>query len=387
MLGKCSLSACPDKATASISVQLNGSVEATILPVCAKHAQIPVGVGSDYSMGCREVGSKVIPDVDFVLAHIPEFKGRMVCLLEFGAHLYGTDTVQSDRDYKGIFLPDISSCYLGTAPKHLRYSSKEGEGKNTSEDIDIELYSLQYFLQMATAGEMIVIDMLHATKKHILISSDIWCMLQKTRSAFYSKNMQGYLGYIRKQTAKYCVKGSRLATIEIVLDYLSQYQEDTKMSVVWSGLPKLEHTFFEVSSISTAPKMYRCCGKLIQDTVTVQYARNILQSMFDQYGARAVAAKNNEGIDWKAVSHAYRACYQLEEIFTTGDLQYPLQKAQHVKDLKYGLLHYVQDRVGEDLDSLVLSVETLAKNSTYPDVVDEVWVEAVMHYAYKDDVR
>lgn len=63
MLGKCSLSACPDKATASISVQLNGSVEATILPVCAKHAQIPVGVGSDYSMGCREVGSKVIPDV------------------------------------------------------------------------------------------------------------------------------------------------------------------------------------------------------------------------------------------------------------------------------------------------------------------------------------
>ena len=85
--------------------------------------------------------------------------------------------------------------------------------------------------------------------------------------------------------------------------------------------------------------MYECCGKKFHNTVCISYALECVTRVYDNYGKRAVMAKNNEGIDWKAVSHAFRAGYQLLEIYRTGDLKYPLESAEYLRDMKEGKLH------------------------------------------------
>jgi predicted nucleotidyltransferase len=42
---------------------------------------------------------------------------NLICETVFGSHLYGTSTEQSDRDYKGIFLPSAQDILLGRIPK------------------------------------------------------------------------------------------------------------------------------------------------------------------------------------------------------------------------------------------------------------------------------
>lgn len=92
----------------------------------------------------------------------------------FGSHLYGTDTEESDKDYKGIFLPPFEDCVLNKIPKSLNKSTSGKDSKNTKDDIDEEIFSLQYFIKLACEGQTVAIDMLHAPDEMIIETSDIW---------------------------------------------------------------------------------------------------------------------------------------------------------------------------------------------------------------------
>ena len=49
---------------------------------------------------------------------------------------------------------------------------------------------------------------------------------------------------------------------------------------------------------------------------------------------------STNAVDWKAVSHAFRCCYQIEELLNIGFLQYPLKDAEFLKQIKYGKLDW-----------------------------------------------
>lgn len=66
--------------------------------------------------------------------------------MEFGSHLYGLNTDNSDKDYKGIFIPTAKEILLGTAPKVIDTSTGDKSSKNTKDDIDRHLYSLKKFI-------------------------------------------------------------------------------------------------------------------------------------------------------------------------------------------------------------------------------------------------
>jgi predicted nucleotidyltransferase len=304
----------------------------------------------------------------------------------FGSHLYGTSSEESDTDYKGVFLPSKDECFLDNIPKSINKTTG-GKGKNTSDDVDEEMYSLQYFMHLAHKGEMIVIDMLHAPDDMIIESSDIWDSIRANRSVFYSKNMHGYLGYIRKQTAKYSVKGERLSAMKEVLDFLNQFDkpEITKLEEVWLNIPVNDYCFEVVLPQEERWRMYEIAGKRLQESVTIEYAINVIQANYDRYGSRAKKAELNDGIDWKAVSHAFRAAYQLEELLTTGDLKYPLKDAQFIKDIKYGKYHWKNDNIGDKLDELLDDIEELVTNSDWPEKVDRKKLDEQILSIYKNN--
>jgi hypothetical protein len=301
----------------------------------------------------------------------------------FGSHLYGTSTSSSDTDYKGIYIPSLKDCILNNISKTINFNTKEGSCKNTVDDVDEEYYSIQYFMKLALQGEMIVIDMLHAPADKIICSSQIWNEVQNNRSRFYSKNLFGYLGYIRKQTAKYSSKGSRLCAIDEVISIMELSNKECKLSTIFSLLPINEFCSVTENPKEMRWKFYQVCGKQISENITIEQAIDILCNLRKSYGSRAEAAKLNNGVDWKAVSHAFRAAEQLKEIYLTGDLKYPLKNCEFIRDVKIGKLHYSNDRLSEKLDTLLDEIENLSLKVSFPNKVDSDWMDSFVLSLYK----
>lgn len=296
----------------------------------------------------------------------------IILLMKFGSHLYGTDNENSDTDYKGIFMPSTEDIFLGKIPKSIRRDTNPGNAKNTSEDIDIELYSLHYFIELACKGETAALDMLHVNEPNLIQGSAIWESLVENRARFLTRNLKSFVGYARRQAAKYGMKGSRIHEAEVFLNYLKLVPRKDwgvmRLINIWSRLPIGEHSRF-IEDAPSGIKQYQLCGKILQSTITVEMANNIISGFLATYGTRAKEAAENKGIDWKAISHALRAAYQTKEILIEGKITYPLKQATILREIKEGYLDFTTVVLPE-LERLMEEVEELTKVSQLPETVD-----------------
>jgi len=290
----------------------------------------------------------------------------------FGSHLYGLNTPESDTDYKGIFLPRREEVLLGRIPKTLRISEGSGDsGKNTAKDVDEEHYSLHYFLDLACKGETVALDMLHSRPEHWLETSDLWEELVQARHLFYTKNLKALVGYARRQAAKYGVKGSRLADARKVLAFLKAIDAttpDIRLQDVWDEIPTGEHIRKEPATFPEIVSTVDVCGKQLQSTARARQYIDTLSRFVDAYGKRAEQAERNEGIDWKAISHAFRAGYQVMGILNSGGFSYPLPETEFILAVKKGEVPYTT--AGPMLEELIDGLEEMAAESNLPETVD-----------------
>lgn len=315
-----------------------------------------------------------------------------------GSHLYGLDTENSDKDYKGIFLPSLDNIILDNTSHEIRDSTGDKNSKNNKDDIDTVYYSLHKFIKMACDGETIAIDMLHCDDENLLLTSPTWKKIVENRHLFYTKNMKAFLGYCRKQASKYGVKGSRLNAMEDVLNHLKvAYGElgdvklnsvpifDTILNIVSSEHPqyvKVMDSFYKGNKLIER-KVLEVCDAKYDFTTSLSYVIDAIQKKYNAYGERAQQAKNNEGIDWKALSHALRTGHQLKEIYETGDLQYPLKDREFLLEVKQGKLDFLTV-VSPALEQVIEEVEELAEKSKLPSKVDQNYWNNFLLKVYKD---
>jgi len=317
----------------------------------------------------------------------------------FGSHLYGTNTPSSDMDYKGVYLPTKKQIILGTFKKSISENTKQGsDTKNTKDDIDTEMYSLHYFIDLACAGETVALDMLHAPMEFWTLSTDedgkpctyhpIWMEIIDQRNMFYTKNLKAFVEYARRQASKYGVKGSRLNDAFRVLEFLGEAgvegaMADTsyRLRDVWDQLPVGEH----IRKIPATPesndlRMYEVCNRQMQETVTLGYAIKMVGNFYEAYGSRAKMAAENKGVDWKAVSHAFRAAYEVKQLLTEGTITFPLREAEFLKQIKTGQLDYMSV-VAPALNDLITEVEEISAKSLLPETVDRQYWQDFLVYA------
>ena len=295
-------------------------------------------------------------------------ENNIIVLMKFGSHLYGTNTENSDTDLKGIYMPTKEQIYLNNIPKSIRYDSKMNKSineKNTKNDIDCELYSLHYFIKLACEGETAALDILHVNQENLIYSSSIFENLIKHRQKFLTKNLKSFVGYARKQAAKYGLKGSRISDAEKVINILNQYNPDDKLNSIKNLLPKGEHIHI---IIQDNEEFYQVCGKKLQYTSKIKYCLDILYKFIEQYGHRAKLAKENEGVDFKAISHAFRAAYQTKELLLDGEIKYPLKQADFLRQVKIGKLNF--NDILPKLENLLDEIEELSVISKYPEKAD-----------------
>lgn len=309
-------------------------------------------------------------------------EGReLVVLMKFGSHLYGTNTAASDVDYKGVFLPSREDVILQKVAPTINHSSGDEKGKNTKDDIDVELFSLHKFIELACEGQTAAIDMIHAPDNMIIETSLNWSYITANKEKFYHREVSAFVDYARKQANKYGIKGSRIDSVTKTVEYLNSRPDDERLADIWDCLPLGEHVIQHPATGVDAKNKYRMhevCNRKFQETAKVKYTRDALQLVYSKYGARAMAAKNNENIDWKALSHALRAAYQLEELFTTGSIVFPLKSADLLKSVKMGELDYTSV-VAPLIEVKMDLIEELSKDSNFPEDPDfKFWKDFIL---------
>ena len=306
---------------------------------------------------------------------------KKIVRMVFGSHMYGLDTPNSDIDYKGIYLPDLDDLLLGTVEKNISFSTGDNESRNSAGDIDDDWYSLGEFMKLTTKGETMALDMLHVNPELVKVELDptygwIWKELVANREMFYTKNLNAYMGYVKKQAAKYGLKGSRIAAMREAIDMLKEIDRGVTLKEAWAVLPENEFAKKIEKPNERAQRIdrfYEVNMKKYQDTNTVDYAQERIELALSSYGERAMMAEKNEGVDWKALSHALRAGYQLRSILMNGVFSYPLAETDFIAEVKAGDCDY-KTQVSTELEGLIAEIDSLVLVSDLPAKCDtEYW--------------
>ena len=343
-----------------------------------------------------------------------------------GSYLYGTNSESSDKDYKGVFLPNLNDLILGKAPKHYTSTTGSSTDKNTADDIDETYYSLHYFLELAAKGDTNAIDILFAyTNKDAVIYIDpIFQEIIDNIDKILTKNVKAYLGYCIGQAKKYSIKGDKLKnykTFKELLEtemLLNMYGDsytlkeflDKKLEIAdihvnlsenipyefidkfipkpgeervkFTKLPLGDHCYFETALNKESYLVISDVKFQLNDSI--KSALKKVNSVIASYGKRAEAAANDNGVDWKAISHCVRVLLQVEELLTTNKITFPLKEADFVKSIKYVTTNFTYDEIMSWIEDHIMYIdEVLLPKSTLREKSDYKWIEQFILKQYE----
>lgn len=311
--------------------------------------------------------------------------------IRHGSHLYGTSTPASDQDFKSVHVPSGHDILMGKQDRVVDRKIKLSEGpKNEVGDVDDQSFPLHKFLHMLTSGDTVATEIVFAPENMIVEKAAEWGLLKLVFPRLLNKQCKGFVGYCQRQAAKYGIKGSRMAAckgiVELLQGVVAARGRNIKLvecSVVLSEFCD-KHEFSEITFVEQAngtllPHL-DVVDRKVPYTNTVGQALDIYAKVYDNYGHRTRAAMANEGVDWKAVSHAVRVARQAAELLRTGHITFPRPDAEELLAIKLGRLDYKD--VAPMLEALVDDVDVASKESTLPGKTDHELVEGLIlaHY-------
>lgn len=315
-----------------------------------------------------------------------------------GSHLFGTNTPQSDQDFKGVFIPSADQIILGNYSDTVSKTTGDSGSKNTKDDIDTELYSLKKFFAMLENGDTAAIELLFTPSQFVIEKTPEWDEIIAVRDKLVSKKINAMIGYARQQANKYGIKGSRMGELNRAVEILKDAAKEHEFS-----RPKLKHSWEQLAvrfdgfrfvnfitlhptSESSKPAI-DILGKRFDEDTPFEVITKCLSDEYKKYGQRAREAKANNGIDWKALSHAMRCMYQGQELLTTGKVTLPHTGANltRLKQIKSGEVDYKD--LEPEIEAGLETLERLCKESTLPERLERVYLDELLLKFYKAEIK
>jgi len=318
--------------------------------------------------------------------------------IKFGSHLYGTDTPESDLDYKAIYLPSPREIVLGNYKKTIQKTRPKADcERNTKDDIDIEIFSLDRFLELLMEGQTVALDVLFSPEfraskySSIGANSFIISPIYENREKLLTRNVCAFIGYAKTQAQKYGLKGFRIHALRATLEWLKDLPEYMELGAtdVDNFIKTCQNEYIKVTQCKapngTLEPHLEVCDKKYPYHASVKYVKSQIQRKFDEYGKRALLAENNQGVDQKACSHAIRVNSEALELLQTGHITFPRPDRELLLKVKLGQIPYKE--TAEIIENgLELLKETQLK-STLRDTPDKEWADNFIYEVYSDIVK
>lgn len=314
--------------------------------------------------------------------------------LKFGSHLYKTDTPNSDLDLKAIYLPTAREILLGSYKKTISTTRpKQMFERNNKDDVDLEVFSLDRFLELMSQGQTVALDFLFGCHQGEITASTfegrrIMDEIFQNRTQILSKNVNSFVGYAKQQAARYGQKGFRVHGIRATLEWVKQYNHhdtladlDVSLFIQSVGNDHIKIVECKGPNNTLAPHL-EVCDRKYPFHARIGYVVGQLQRRFDEYGKRALLAERNEGLDYKALSHAVRVNSQAKELLETGFITFPRPDRELLLKIKTGQMDYkeVANLIEDGLEQLHIS----QANSSLRETPNQAWIDDFIVNVYSD---
>jgi predicted nucleotidyltransferase len=325
--------------------------------------------------------------------------------MKFGSHLYGTNTENSDLDMKAIYLPEPREIILGSYKETIVTSRPKAHGeRNTKDDIDVEVLSLDRYLELLCDGQTMALDMLFATEDMFTENTTelgryLFNHIKMNRLELINRNVNAFIGYARQQAAKYGIKGSRMEAVKQTVELLNSIPDWDRLSKHESKIYDLVERNKELVNLEKTPLVeivkidgptpnseqmphLHVAGRKMPFNATAKMARQVYQKILDNYGARAHKAHLAGGADYKALSHAVRVNAEGIELLQTGTITFPRPERELL--LKIKTVQMPMEQVSEIIENGLADLILAQESSTLRDQPNREWAQDFVHDTYRE---
>lgn len=243
-----------------------------------------------------------------------------------GSHAYGTATIRSDLDIRGIAIPpqEYFTGYLHIFDQH------EDKPK------DITIWSLHKFMKLAANNNPNILELLYLPERFWLVDTPYWKVIVKNRDLFMSKKVRWtFSGYAYSQLKRIQTHRGFLLMGEVKrprrIDFglptnpvLSSEQINAALS-----LPE--------SAIASTHRDYMVRERQYRDKERVWKQWN---EWYKNRNEERAALEAAHGYDTKHASHLVRLVLQGKEALATGHMTLPRPERGLLLDIRNGKIPY-----------------------------------------------
>lgn len=298
-----------------------------------------------------------------------------------GSKLYGTDIAGSDTDYKMVYLPSLDDLLLGNTISAQQSTTGDDKGRNTDKDTDLTKTSVQKFVNLLAKGDMGAIETLFSINNPdvIIEKHNIFDKIYDKRSLLISKNVHRALGYMRSQTNRYVVRGSRAKAVNEIVNILESFDQGARVESLCLEINAFccDNEFSEVIVLEDGNTYLSVCDRKVPIRAKIGDAYKVYKKLQDEYGKRTAKAVELGGFDAKGVAHAVRIGQQMIELLETGEIKFPRPNANYLKSIRLGIAD--MDKVYSNLESIFDHISAIGeKNKHYKTdqhVIDQITKE------------
>lgn len=246
-----------------------------------------------------------------------------------GSHSYGLNTLESDMDYRGIFIPSLEY-FLSPFKIIEQFEQKEP---------DRVIYDLRKFIKLATENNPNILELLWIDDSLIEFRTSEFDLLRNNRDIFLSAKCRfSYLGYSFSQLKR--IKGHKywLDNSEPVKPKRSDFGlsdhesalSDDEYGRMKEVINSNEPISKEANTIFEKEKEYRRQLKIYQNYQQWKQNRN----------PKRAELEKKYGYDSKHATHLVRLILQGYDILTEGKLTVGVSDREEIQEVKNGLWSY-----------------------------------------------
>ena len=246
-----------------------------------------------------------------------------------GSRLYGTDTPESDFDYRGVCIPPMDILL----DPFNNFNQKDSGFKEE----DRCIYNLSKFIKLCADANPNIIELLFVSKEKRLINSLAWEYIVEHKDLFISKK------------AKFTFSGYAFSQLKLIERHRKWFLNPPKEK------PERKNYGLPHEPIVSASWVKTLRDSLNLNILKEEYKQQYLDEKkylkdkegWDHYvvwqkhrNPKRKPLEEKYGYDTKHASHLVRLMTEGEELLTTGKITFPLENSDEILAVKNGKYSY-----------------------------------------------
>lgn len=292
---------------------------------------------------------------------------KVIYEVRSGSHLYGTNTPNSDEDFRGICIIPISKMIDPFEGFEQQIETKEK---------DRVIYNVQKFFPLCADANPNILELLFADDKNIVVQSEAGEYLLDNRQLFLSQKIRKtFMGYAEAQ----------LKRIKLHRGYLLNPPKG-KPERKDFGLPEAPYFGVEkMNAVIHAP----------EESISSEWREYVLKEQqyrsasdnFQKYqqwltnrNPKRFEIEKKFYYDVKHANHLFRLLFEGQELLQTGNLNFPLRYVDFLKAILNGAFTYDQLMEAFDLQKKEFdNVQSILPKKPDLDKLREVYYNIVYY--------